>query len=375
MPIISARGCSLTFTEPNYTPSNRACMNGRLSTIVKFLTAPLLSRPAALRRLLLVVAIGWLPIKSAHGQVVTGTVRDNNGQPVSLAHVFAATDSSTAGLLIGTLTDTDGRYVLRAAGLRPRFLGVRRIGFRPEALTTLDWRDGDNVRRDVVLNALPYALAEENDVRQLWEQAAATIVARGALLRSYRFRVQESHHAKYPMIRADSTTARDTSYVAIPSATTSTPTPLLQHFATYRKPSLFRRTSTIALQSPSGDGLLIHPQFHQRFCLDDRAASGDGGLVEVRFRELDRKSDEIVLSGTIAFKAGIPGPTRITLSYALKGATVGNAEQIFRLENVDGTPFPFMSSHMLQMLDPRSQRLMLEVGVATRWSNFERVVK
>jgi hypothetical protein len=313
--------------------------------------------------------------------VILGTVRDGTGRPVSLAHVFGIDSVGAFAVNVGTMTDSSGRYLLRLTTRVP-YLGTRRIGFSPERARPLDWKAGDTLNVDLVLSAMPFelptvhvgsnvclrldSLASENDVRRLWEGAVATIAAREALLNSYRFTEHATHQ---DLVRLDSVRVYDTTYFRMPPRDPLAKDMLSLPLATYQTSPLRRARPTIKLRSP-GDRLLMHPQFFQRFCFDDRVSAAGDSLVEVHFRERGRGKEEVEVSGTMSFRTGIPGPARVTWEYFIKGKRMARSEQAFDLVNISGTLFPLVTLQSLTLLNPESGAVIGEGNVKMRYTAF-----
>jgi hypothetical protein len=131
---------------------------------------------------------------------------------------------------------------------------------------------------------------------------------------------------------------------------------------------------SIQMRSPS-DRELLHPAFVQRFCIEDQLVAVAGDAVEVRFSERRRKPGDIQVSGVMSFRPEVPGPSRVAFLYVLRGAVIARSEQTFALLEVDGTRFPFETSHSLEMLDPRTQSTIVRASVLESYARFSRVAR
>lgn len=323
--------------------------------------------------------------RHADAQVVVGTVRLPDGQPVPLAHVYALDSVGDLATAVGVLTDPEGRFRLQMGTRRAFLLGVRRIGFMPEPARTLDWSLGDTLRLDVTLRAIPYqlpavyagtgicqplsALPREHQVRALWDAAMATIAAREAFLNEYVYTREESH---MDFDFATGTRHYDTTFVVSPPPAPLAPDLLSRPLGTVRKPTLFNRRWSFRLRSP-GDRVLLHPDFAKRFCVDDRVSAGEGDVVEVHFREHGRSKGDVQVSGILFFRPGIAGPSRVEWRYEIDGAEIGRAEQDFVVIDVDGTGVPLVTAYSMQTIDPRTGQPMGKASLRVTFSRFVRV--
>lgn len=331
--------------------------------------------------------IGILPA-SSDAQVVVGTVRTPDGQPVALAHVFAIDSVSNFTTAVGVMTDSEGRFRLWLGSRRAALLGVRRIGFTPEPARTLDWSRGDTLRVDIVLRAIPFQLptvyagtdvcqplsefSGNHPVRELWDAATATIAAREAFLSEYAYTLDLSHtNSKF---RADTIhyTYSDTTIIVSPPRAPLAPDRLSKPLGTFKRTGLFRQGWEVRFQSPE-DRVILHPEFAKHFCVDDRVFQGEGDIVELHFHEQGRSKKDVQVNGIFFFRPSIAGPSRVEWHYALKGTGVARAEHVFELIDVDGTSVPLTTAHWIEGTDPRTGRTTLKASVRFRYSRFVRV--
>ena len=323
------------------------------------------ARATALRGLLLAPVLA----SAVGAQVVQGFVRTPDGRAIPLAHVFGVDAPESGALQVGTVTDSLGRFVLRLRDRRPAFLGVRRIGFRPDSLRALDWTAGDTLHRDIVLQTIPYSLPavhvgsgicqsldslpHDSEVRQLWDAATATIAAREAFLNTYSYEVTATQRDRSwrpgspPVVRE-----YDTTYVLSPPRAPIAARLLSEPLATYRPPNFFRRKYSFQLRAAS-DREFLHPLFVQRFCIEDQLVAVADDAVEVRFSERRRKPGDIQVNGFMSFRPDVPGPWRVAFVYVLRGAVIARIEQTYGLFGVDGTYFPFETGSSVELLERR----------------------
>ena len=330
------------------------------------------------RALILVAAL----VAPARAQVILGTVRDATGQPVPLAHVFAIDSLSELAPSVGTVTNADGRFLLRVAARAP-YIGARRLGFKPERARALEWRDSDTLRVDIALQALPYmlatthvgsgvctrldSLAPDNGVRQLWEGAVATVSAREAFLNSYRYTVVETHRN---LSGSGNTHVFDTTKVIEPPIKPLEKDWLSDPLARYQPGSRLRgQPLRLSLRSP-GDRVLLHPEFIRRFCFDDQVAAAADDQLEVSFREIGRSRKEPQVTGVMTFKRGVPGPARVAYEYSLEGKRLGRTEVLFELVDVNGTSFPLAAAHLMTIVNPETGKPFWEPYVKMRYESF-----
>lgn len=332
--------------------------------------------------------IGILPA-SSDAQVVVGTVRMPDGQPVALAHVFAIDSVSDVTTAVGVMTDSEGRFRLWLGSRRAALLGVRRIGFTPEPARTLDWSHGDTLRVDVVLRAIPFQLptvyagtgvcqplselSRDHPVRELWDAATATIAAREAFLSEYAYTLDLSHtNSKF---RADTIhyTYSDTTIIVSPPRAPLAPDRLSKPLGTFKRTGLFRRGWEVRFQSPE-DRVILHPDFAKRFCVNDRVFAGESDMVELHFHEQGPSRKNVQVGGVFFFRPGIAGPSRVEWRYVLDGVEVARAEHVFELIDVDGTAVPLTTANIVEYTGRRTKRSEVKTtSVRFRYSRFVRV--
>jgi hypothetical protein len=142
--------------------------------------------------------------------------------------------------------------------------------------------------------------------------------------------------------------------------------------AEYRGRSLFHWTVFMRLTSPT-DQLFAHREFFRRFCFDDRVTDAGGGLLQIHFAQPGRKKNEVDVLGTMTFRKGVPGPSRVDWEYVRRGQTIGKAQMTFDDTRIDGTTFPLALRNTVQRIDPRTHAVISEGYIETKYTAFARV--
>ena len=135
-----------------------------------------------------VIVCTAVPLAAAHGQRVSGTVKDSATAAYLPGAVVVLTDSAGT-TLVRTLSDAEGRYSLTAPGAGGK-LRVIRIGFQPRAIV-LPRASGAATAMDIWLVRIPVLLEpldvvsravcsdapDRRSAAALWEQARAGLLA------------------------------------------------------------------------------------------------------------------------------------------------------------------------------------------------------
>lgn len=336
----------------------------------------MIARPAAGVLLL----IGGLASTELPAQVLSGRIDDAHGRPIAFVHVFP-TDSARNHLGTGTLTDTAGRYRLVVGAQRPTHIAARRLGYLAEVPRALAWGGAETLQVDIVLHALPYELPRVSvrpdactgildpgvsvEIQRLWDDALSAIAARESFQNEFTYRQRVTGHRSANGRRIPT----DTAVVVVPPAPpldlARAATPLIAISGT-------GRNARMSLWSPSVR-LLLHEEFTDRYCAEALSAADSAGAMLLAMRERDRADSTVYVAWRMHFRAGFPGPVRITFDYFMRGNRIMRAEHVYEQFDLDGRRFPLDAETSMTSFDPRSGRASVDARSRLTYDDIRRV--
>jgi hypothetical protein len=324
--------------------------------------------------------------------MVRGTVRDEAGQPVALAYVMALrAPGAILDPVVGAVTDSAGRYLLRGLDPGTFHLRVRRLGWRLSEPVEIAVAADGSVERDLVAAARPIEIATvrvvaappcldknslhtEPQMQELWAAASDAVRARAAIEEAYAFTQRHRTLTVTTNDGVDTTQSVDTLETWDPTAARPAPSPpsAADLFGTVRRTGLFRRGWRISLSAPS-DRIITSDAFLGAYCVLAAIESDSTGDLLVRFQPIRETPKNVTATGVVRLDPEGGRTKRVDFRFHYDDRLVGTGSTSYDRVRIDGNDVSWLTDARFEILHPRNAEPFLTGWIRRTPTDFRRV--